>query len=143
MKKTQKIKLDIHDAQFDFELLGIVSSENDYTLTWAINQTLEITLKKDTQLEITDIKLNVNKKFERFSYFDANTEISYTLISNKTENGYLAKEQSPIDFFLKLKSPTLEIASIVQRKIKLCKEIQAVFVLNPSELKSKKLFIFE
>ncbi len=133
----------MHETQFDFELLGIVSSENDYTLTWSINQILEITLKKDIPLEITDTKLNATKRFERFRYFDANTEIDYALISNKAENGYLAREQSAMDYFLKLKSPTLEIASEIQNKLKQCKEIQAIFVLNPNDLKSKKLFIFE
>ncbi len=142
MKNTKKIKLQLEAQPFEFKLLALACSENDYTLSWLINKYLDVELKKTSPLEILDSKLNLECKFERFYFFDTRKEIQYTLISNKTENGYLVKEQSPIDFFFKIESIDSEELVALRKKLKEIKEIRAIFEINPEMLKSKNNFIF-
>lgn len=136
-KKVHKLKL---DADYGFKLIGIVSSENDYTLIWTVNDSLKISLKKEEKLEIIDKKTNAASLFTRFSYSDENT--NYTLIGNKSENGYLIKEQKQIDYFLKIEGKIDFISPNISKSLKKSKVILATFDILPTDLKSKYNLLF-
>lgn len=140
-KKIQKIKLKLQ-PDYNFSLIGIVSSENDYTIIWIINEVLKIELKKQPELEVIDKKNNVNKPFVRFLFSDESTATDYTLVSNKSEKGYLVKEQSQIDYFLKIETESDLITPSVLKKLKKSKAILAIFDIPPANLKSKYNLLF-
>jgi len=124
------------EADYSFKLLGIVSSENDYTITWVINKALNIHLTKQNELEIVDKKTKTSAEFSRFSFNDEIQDITYTLISNKSDKGILIKEQSQIDFFLKIEAKTDSLSDDYLKKIKTNKEVLAIFDISPTNLKS-------
>ncbi|MEO8470751.1 MAG: IPExxxVDY family protein [Chryseolinea sp.] len=63
MKKSKLII----DYDFDFELMGVVSSAKGYKLAWEMNQTLKINLVKQPDL-IVGFKNNEEKGFAHFAY---------------------------------------------------------------------------
>ena len=58
----------------DFTLIGIASSENDYRLSWILNNTFELQLSKTSNLEV----------FETLAY-DETYQYSWTALT-KTRN---------------------------------------------------------
>ena len=157
-KRVHKIKL-ILPADYSFKLIGIVSSENDYTVSWAINDALNITFKKDKPLEVVVKKTNLIKEFTRFSFKDENLDIKYTLIANKSKiedsieeqnvfisnnlkTDYLIKEQKQIDYFFKIEAEANPISPNIIKKIKSSKAILATFDILPTDLKSKYDLLF-
>ena len=139
MKKTKKIKLHL-EAEYNFILIGIVSSENDYTLSWAINRALNIALKKEKELEVIEKRTKLTKLFTQFAF--SNEKTNYTLIANKSKNKYLIKEQSTIDFFLKIESESDLSSIIFTKKLKKEKAILATFNIPLHNLKSKDYLLF-
>ncbi|MEP6735347.1 MAG: IPExxxVDY family protein [Chryseolinea sp.] len=63
MKKSKLII----DYDFDFELMGVVSSAKGYKLAWEMNQTLKINLVKQPDL-IVGFKNNEEKSFAHFAH---------------------------------------------------------------------------
>ena len=158
-KRVHKIKL-VLPTNYSFKLIGIVSSENDYTVSWAINEALNITFKKENPLEILEKKTNRIKEFTRFLFKDKNLDIKYTLIANKsktedsieeqnvftsnsnTKTDYLIKEQKQIDYFFKIEAEINPIPPNIIKKIKSSKAILATFDILPTDLKSKYDLLF-
>jgi hypothetical protein len=68
MKKTKLII----DYEFDFELLGLISSAKGYKLAWEINRVLGIQLIKQPDL-VVGFK---NKEEKGFSYYTHETQIN-------------------------------------------------------------------
>lgn len=134
-KKVQKIKLKL-SSEHSFHLFGIVSSENDYTLSWKLNNTLGINLKKTNDKEIPDNKSEKIKQFSKFEYYSETTDISYLLLSNKSEFGFLIPEQKQIDYFFKVEADAGFDIKNIRTKIKKTKGILAVFKIVIDDLKS-------
>jgi len=65
---------------YRFRLAGISSAENDYKLSWSLNQILGINLVRINNLEIYHKRLDDKQAFSQFEYLDEDTLIQYRLI---------------------------------------------------------------
>jgi len=92
MGKRNIINLD--SLSVVFTLLGISSHENDYRLSWSINEQLGLAFTKNENLVAGD-----GREFTCFVHEDEYQ--SLLLISNRCENGFLLEKFKNIDFILK------------------------------------------
>jgi hypothetical protein len=98
-KKIHKLAIEIEN---DYSLIGIASHENDYRLSWAINKSLGLDLKKNEDLTLDHPKHKTIINYSLYTFDDENNYISYNLISNKSEKGFLIPEMKNIDFVLRV-----------------------------------------
>jgi len=82
------------DSQTVFTIIGISSHENDYRLSWNINEHTGLSFSQNDSL-VTDS----GKEFTRFVHEDE--EQKMTLLSNRCDNGFLLEKHKNIDFILK------------------------------------------
>lgn len=137
MSKSFKIKL---DTNYDFLLLGLVTAEPIYKISWQVNEHLNILLKEATPLQVYHSKKQLIQEFAMFSFVTPD-ELNYYLIHNKGNQGLLVEEQKQIDYWLKIEDTTLDLKTIAQ-KIKSIKNISLALEVEPGSLKSKNRLIF-
>ena len=111
---THKISADLYDESFS--LIAIHSNLEDYAITYAINSSCGLYLKRMKK----DLRLDGKMSFSVFDWDDEMSEMYWTLISNKCEveeempslglfdnnvsrrTDYLVKERKEVDYFLKV-----------------------------------------
>ncbi len=103
--KKKILKLEI-EPENDYNLIGIASHENDYRLSWAINNSLGLDLKKDEDLILNHPKHKIIINYSLFNFDDETNYITYNLISNKSEKGFLIPKMKNIDFILRVSGST-------------------------------------
>jgi hypothetical protein len=135
-------KLVVKD-EFNFLLIGISSHENDYRVTWAINQHLKMAFKHADNLQIHNPKTDDEQEFSLYRYTDHKTQLHYDLFSNRCDNGFFLEEMKNIDYILKI-SGDANKNFIVQllNKLKKIDILTTAFEIDPLSLKSKKKLIF-
>ena len=92
MAKRNFVRLNIGKTMFT--VIGISSHENDYRLSWSINEQLGLAFAQSECL-VTD----TGKLFSCFVHEDEDHVI--LLISNRCDNGFLFEKYKEIDFILK------------------------------------------
>ncbi|PCJ58511.1 MAG: hypothetical protein COA79_13430 [Planctomycetota bacterium] len=152
---TQKLVL---DYDYDFLLIGILSSAPDYKLCWGINKVLQIALKKekDLQLQLHEsekregLKLTFEKpemtpQFSMYSYYNEVTHERYTIAANKSISALLIKEEQSVDFFLIVDGlyEDWEKEEAIINGLREQREIITAYKIDPNKLKSKQNLIFE
>lgn len=139
----KRLKLD-YKQEYNFLLFGISTSEKDYRLIWNLNNTLNLLLAKTEDHQAYHKKADGDQFFSCFLYMDNKTMLEYKMISNKSENGILIDELKNIDFFLILKGEySDEYPNLLRQKILKMENIQAVFLIDPENLKNKDRLIYE
>jgi len=135
-KKVHKLT---EKEDYRFRLAGISSAENDYKLSWSLNQILGINLVRIDDLEIYHKRLDDKQAFSQFEYFDEETLLQYRLISNRSVNGYLLEEMTNLDYLLQI-SGDMDNAwlELLIEKMNNIDGIILVFPLDPTTLKSRK-----
>ena len=133
-KKVHKLT---EKEDYRFRLAGISSAENDYKLSWSLNQILGINLVRIDDLEIYHKRLDDKQAFSQFEYFDEETLLQYRLISNRSVNGYLLEEMTNLDYLLQI-SGDMDNAwlELLIEKMNNIDGIILVFPLDPTTLKS-------
>jgi hypothetical protein len=141
MKSTQKVirvKLNIEQNN-DYILLGLVSSEPDYKLSLSLNKKFGISLKNISPLKITD-DIKSELAFSRFSNNDDSTDLTFSLISNRSGKGFLLNKLKNIDYLLQINIPEKEISTDqITSSLREIDTINAVFNINISTIKDKNL----
>lgn len=141
MKSRQKITrvhLKISDAE-DYSLLGIVSTEPDYKLSLSLNNKLKISLKNNSPIEIR-CGNGTHLNFSKFSDINGAPDITYNLISNRSDKNFLLKKLNKIDYFLQVHTPGGDLSiDHLTTSLRGIESIIAVFNLNPGEIKDKNL----
>ncbi len=134
-KKIHKLS---EKEDYPFELAGISSPENDYRLTWSLNNSLGIRLIRMDNLEIYHKRLDDKQTFPQFEYFDEETLLQYRLISNRSETGYLLKEMTKIDYLLQISGDLDEgwMENLI-KKLNSVDGIILAFPIDPASLKSR------
>jgi hypothetical protein len=118
--------------------LGISSHENDYRLSWALNQHLNINLVKSENHSVFNQKLNQNQEFSEYGYQNEQ-DIRFRLISNRCENGFLLEEFKNIDFiFIVQPDEGDTFTSGLLSRIKGISLVSAVFPLSVKSDKGRK-----
>lgn len=130
------------NQDFDFTLIGIVSSEPIYRISWLINELLHIQLKESQSIKIYNSKTQIMQEFLMHSYF-TNEELYYHLIQNKGQQGVLIEEQKQVDYWMKITNLTIDASQLVSQ-LNTLKNVNLTFGVKPGSLKSKsKLLFFE
>ncbi len=135
-KKVHKLT---EKEDYRFRLAGISSAENDYKLSWSLNQILGINLVRIDNLEVYHKRLDGKQTFSQFEYSDEETLIQYRLISNRSINGFLLEEMTNLDYLLQISGVTDDgwLESLIE-KINNIDGIILAFPLDPNTLKSRK-----
>ena len=125
----------IEDFELDFLILGINSHIKLYKLCWEINKKLHTSFVKNKNHTI-----NNNKEFERFSYTNKNSEITYNIISNVSNTGYLDSNNKSVNYFMIVQGEIYNTQKIIER-LNQIEDILLVFELNLSKIKTITPFI--
>ena len=114
-----KFKLDT--APIVFSVIGISSHENDYRLSWSINEQLGFSFAQSDSL-VT----GAGKEFTCFTH--ENDHQRLLLVSNRCDNGFLLEKYKNFDFILKFE-PALNETEISAwlRKLKKAPLVSATF----------------
>jgi hypothetical protein len=89
---VKRVKLDIKPEAFS--IVGISSHENDYRLSWSINEQMNLSFAQNNCHETAE-----GKEFSCFVHEDDDQTVM--LVSNRCENGFLLEKYKNFDFFLK------------------------------------------
>ena len=92
MTKRNLVNLDA--APVTYTIMGISSHENDYRISWSINEQLGLTFVQNENLVTAD-----GREFTCFAHEDDHQTL--LLISNRCDNGFLLEKHKNIDFILK------------------------------------------
>lgn len=123
------------DFELDFLILGINSHIKLYKLCWEINKKLHTSFVKNKNHTI-----NNNKEFERFSYTNKNSEITYNIISNISTTGYLEPNNKSVNYFMIVQGEVYNTQKTIER-LNQIEDILLVFELNLSKIKTITPFI--
>ncbi len=97
MPKRTVHKLEKFPAR-ELNLYGIAAHENDYRLSWALNEILQIELSRKPEFVVEDKKNDTSKSFNQYSFHHEETGLIYQLIANVSSYGYLLPSHKMIDF---------------------------------------------
>ena len=127
------------EAEQTIILLGISSHENDYRISWALNEYLGFHFAKTNNHQVLNQRIKEQQEFSAYLYTEQDESLTYRLISNRCDNGFLIEELKNIDFLLLIEeketfTPLPELIA----KIKAIPFISAVFAIDWKLLKSKK-----
>ena len=123
------------DFELDFLILGINSHIKLYKLCWEINKKLHTSFVKNKNHII-----NNNQEFERFSYRNKNSEITYNIISNISTTGYLEPNNKSVNYFMIVQGEVYNTQKTIER-LNQIEDILLVFELNLSKIKTITPFI--
>ena len=93
MAKKNVIKL-IDQTPVVFTIIGISSHENDYRLTWSINEQLKLSFVQNSNISVN------NREFSCFLHEDHQRRLQ--LISNRCDDGFLLEKHNNIDYIMKI-----------------------------------------
>ena len=130
--KTLRIN---EDFELDFLILGLNSHIKLYKLCWEINKKLHTSFVKNKNHTI-----NNNQEFERFTYTNKNSEITYNIISNVSNTGYLDPNNKSINYFMTVQGEIYNTQKTIERLSQI-EDILLVFELNLSKIKTITPFI--
>ena len=143
LERMKKSRLVI-EYDFDFELVGLLSSARGYKLAWEINQALGMQLVKQPDLQV-GFKNNQEKSF---SFYSHETQLNrLKLFKNKPadqENGkyFLIPEFPHYDFIILAAMEEQHSHQYLIHRIRTIKAIQLAASIPLEGLKSKSNFIF-
>ena len=122
--------------KIDFLVLAINSHTKGYKLCWNINKSLQLNFEK---------KKDHNTKEElRFArYTSVCDDVEYTLLANRSKNGYLIPSEKSVNFFLLIKNDywQQEKTEFI-RKLRDIEDILLIFEVDTNLMKHIDRFIF-
>jgi hypothetical protein len=142
----------------DFGLLGIITPVKDYRICWLLNNHLEFDLVKCPDLTIP--KATSGKKtaslfqeqtgdivgldgFSCYCYEIEENQLTYYLISNRNDYGYLMPELKTSDYFLLLQGIyTKKEIEELKQKISGIPSVIVASIIDTKKLKSKNNLVF-
>ena len=126
----------------NYILIGIASHQNDYRLTWALNDKLNYNFIKTKDLVVYDSKLKVERSFVTY-YLSDKPELNCYLIANKSEQGFLLSNMKNIDFILKISyDESVEFIKDLLIKLREIDVVMIAFILESLLDKQFKIFDF-
>ncbi|MFM7856470.1 MAG: IPExxxVDY family protein [Flammeovirgaceae bacterium] len=132
------------DYSYDFRLLGIICASKGYKLAWEINQTLQLQLKREEDLLITDSK---NNTFQ-FTHFEHTSEsLVVRVFKNKSTDGNpqitrIVPEFAHYDYIMMVQSGDETKSNRLQELLRTIPSVELVAFIPLAALKSKDNFIF-
>jgi hypothetical protein len=123
--------------ELDFYVLAINSHIKAYKLCWNINKSLQLNFEKKK-----DHKTKEELWFARYVYV-CDDDVEYTLLANRSKNGYLIPSEKSVNFFLLIKNDYWQ-----QEKIEFISKLRdiggilLVFEVDTNLMKHIDRFIF-
>jgi len=137
-KKLHILKL---EEDFDFILLGIFCAYRDYRLCFEVNRKLEVSMERQSDLELKMEKKGSSCLFPVFSCNTTDEEF-YFIIGNKGSNGYFAPEMKQVDYFLMIRNYSrYSVIEDIANQLKELKIVSSVIEIDVSQLKSAENFL--
>jgi len=135
MAKKLAVQVDYFE---DYHLLGLVSNLKDYSLTFFINNLLELDLKK-----FGDLKPEPEGKqaYSWYCHWRKGEPVSYYLIGNHHANGKLIPAQKHLDFFFLIKNGSEKRMSEIVGKLRAIDKVTAVFQLDMAKIKDMNIIL--
>lgn len=131
-------KLVIDDV-FDHQFFGLVTHEPDYKISLVLNKKLNINLSGD---EPVSPDINNDVIFSRFTARSKYNDLSYQLVSNKSERTTLSKKFPALDYLFVICGSLNEgIVKDTQKMIREIEELTAVFILEKEKLSDEYIII--
>ena len=127
----------LSDSDQSYSLLGISSHENDYRISWALNEHLGFHFSKIGNHFFFHPKFGTTFEFSQYRYEDIENTILYRFISNRCDNGFLLDDYKNIDFFLIVDSIDNTIVQQLLVQIKTISFVSAVFLIDINLVKSR------
>ena len=123
--------------ELDFVVLAINSHIKVYKLCWNINKSLQLNFEKKK-----DHRIKEELWFARYMYV-CGDDVEYTLLANRSKEGYLIPDQKSVNFFLLIKNDywQQEKTEFIN-KLRDIKDILLVFELDTNLTKHIDRFIF-
>ena len=123
--------------EIDFAVLAINSHIKAYKLCWNINKSLQLNFEKKKEHNIKE-----NLWFASYaSVCDDNVE--YTLLANRSKNGYLIPSEKSVNFFLLIKNDYWQQEKIeFISKLRDVEDILLVFEVDTNLIKQIDRLIF-
>src|SRR5512138_3030460 len=100
MPKITRIKLD-DKTHTEYAILGIVSTEADYKISQLLNKNLKLSLKNDKTIDLPGANGTI-LSFSRYSCTTSVPEITWHLISNRSDKNWLLKTLKNIDYIFQI-----------------------------------------
>jgi hypothetical protein len=123
MAKRNVVRLDTGPVVFT--VIGISSHENDYRLSWSINEQLGLTFAQGDSLVS-----GAGKEFTCFVHEDDDQTL--VLVSNRCDNGFLLEKYRNFDFILKFDTELNETET--QAWLRDLKKVPLVSALFPIQI---------
>ncbi len=131
------------EYEYDFRLIGISCHEKDYRICWGLNNQLKIDLAREEEsIEVISKKSNRYSTHTLYTYYNEDTENEYSLLSNRSNMGYLVPEQAHADYLLMVKENYPINFEDMIMQIKGLPFILTAFEVDVFQLKSKENLIF-
>ncbi len=123
--------------EVDFSVLAINSHIKAYKLCWNINKILQLNFEKKK-----DHSIKEGLWFARYTSV-CDTDVTYTLLANRSKNGYLIPSEKSVNFFLLIKNDYWQQEKIeFISKLRAIEDVLLVFEVNTSVIKHIDRFIF-
>ena len=120
MAKRNVVKL-MDTGQAAFTIIGVSSHENDYRLSWSINEQLGLAFAQEDS-----IVTGTGKEFTCFVHEDDHQRL--LLISNRCDDGFLLEKHRNFDFILKINAELNETETTAWlRNLRKAPLVQAAF----------------
>ena len=118
--------------QHKFTVIGISSHENDYRLSWNINEELRLAFVRDDD----NIETGDGKEFACFIHQDEEQRL--LLISNRCDNGFMIEKHKNLDFILKFDTELTEYEiNEWLKKLRQSTLVSAAFTIEPDKMMMK------
>ena len=138
------MKAKVHTLSSDkiSQIIGIASHLSDYKLSWLFNEQLNFKFQQSDDINIDNPKSANPDKYSTYKFEDE-SDLLYTLISNRAEMSILIKSLKNIDYFLKIEGKISSAQlSILIEKIKKLQNIMTAFEIDQTTIKPKELDLF-
>jgi hypothetical protein len=120
----------------NFILIGISSHERDIRFCFLLNHLLNLDLERIEDVRLLHSKEKHELTFSCFQYVDQDTELEYTVYSNRCGSISLLPDLKQTDYLLKI-SGDIELCDSDEliSRLKSMPEVLTTLMLNPSKIK--------
>lgn len=126
-------------------LIAIASHEPDYRVSWLINASLKIQLRKTSNHIVSEPDDTESEAgFSCYTYSDQDALLEYFLVSNHSEKGYLLSKYKNIDYFLHITGESsVDFLKNIITRLKATMGIITAFEVVLTEPRFIRLFQFK
>jgi hypothetical protein len=140
-REPKKVFLDFV-FDYDFLLLGIVSTEKFHRLVWLINEKLGQNFCHSGNLDLFESEMII-ASFTKYECTDELNHLEFVLFENKDDSSYLIPEMRTVDYFMMIKGALdfMDVKTFTQN-LQPIESIQLITEIDHHKLKSKQNLIF-